>query len=233
MKKSIILLLFFCTVSIFGQKNEFQISLDSGLFSYTGVSATDYSSLNVFSENNTAKTNNPFGSKNGLCFGGSFNVKRVAKGNMIYGIGLGYQFLKSKVCIESVFDNTIALPTKVSGQTYLINTCFNVYPSIGKRVVVKKIPIDLVGGLNFDFILNTKEKGNAKDSQGIEYSSNRSFNTIKFDFGPRIQLSTEYKKTGLYLGYSVGLLNYMSGYVGGENQVYSKMLRFGFTYRLK
>lgn len=236
MKKILVLLIALYSSATFAQKNEFLISFDSGLFSYTGESASGKSIiiLNDPSNFNSGRTNNPFGSKNGLCLGLSLNYKRITKKNTIYGINLGYQSLKSKTEIEQVyFGSTFLLPKDVVGETFLINNGFNLFTAVGKRFVLKDIPIDLIGGLNFDFITSTTEKGKVEDSNGTEYSSSLNRDGKKLDFGPRIQLSTEYKKYGIYIGYAAGLVNYKEGYVGGTNSVYSQNIKFGLTYRIK
>ena len=79
----------------------------------------------------------------------------------------------------------------------------------------------------------TKEIGNAKDLNNVEYSTSINRKTINIDVSPKIQLSTEFKKFGLIIGYSTGLANYKEGYDGGTNIVYSKNINFGISYKLK
>ena len=236
MKNLILLLITIYSVTTFAQKNEFLVSFDSGMFSYTGESVSDKSIiiLSDLNDLNSGYTNNPFGSKKGLSLGLSMNFKRITKVNTIYSISLGYQSLKSKTEIESVFFGSLfLLPKNVEGETFLISNGFNFFPSVGKRFILKEIPIDLIGGLNFDFITSTKEKGKAKDSNGTEYLTSKNRDETKLDFGPRIQISTEYKKYGIYIGYNAGIVNYKSGYIGGTNSAYSQNIRFGLTYRIK
>jgi hypothetical protein len=238
MKKIVIVLVWlFVGTAVFAQKNEMFVSVDSGLFSYFGESPVMRTSLNVgLAGANSGYANNSYGAKNGFCYGVSASFKRITKRNTLYGATLGYQSLQSKADIVSVniFSGTV-LAIPASGEAYRVSNGLNLFLSVGKRFVVKKIPIDLVGGLNFDYIFKAKDKGNAKDITGATYTLSGERNTIKLDFSPRIQLSTEYKKIGVYAGYSMGLVNYYGmGYVGGGNaSAYSKMIRFGISYRLK
>ncbi|QKJ61910.1 outer membrane beta-barrel protein [Flavobacterium sp. M31R6] len=222
--------------NIYGQKTELRVSLNSGLFSFSGQSAAENSQINLYDQSsNTGYTNDPYGSKNGFCYGVSLNLKRVTKSNVIYGIDFGYETLRSKVSIQSVngFDGTSPFAKNASGQTFLNINSLNLNPSVGYRFNINKFPLDLVGGFDIGYILKAREIGNATDMDGIEYSTSLDRKTINYDFRPRVQISTDYKKFGLYLGYSIGLSNYLEGYIGGVNEAYSRMMRFGITYKLK
>lgn len=229
------LLAFFALSNIYGQKTELRVSLNSGLFSFAGQSAVENSQINLYDQSNSGYTNNPYGSKNGFCYGVSLNLKRVTKNSIIYGIDFGYETLRSKVSLQKVagINGTSTFVKNVSGQTFLNINSLNLNPSVGYRFNLNKFPLDLVGGFDIGYILNTKEIGNATDADGIEYSTSLDRKTIKYDFRPRIQISTDYKKFGLYLGYSVGLPNYLEDYIGGVNEAYSRIIRFGITYKLK
>jgi hypothetical protein len=57
---------------------------------------------------------------------------------------------------------------------------------------------------------------------------------MSFDFRPGFQFSADYKRYGLYVGYSYGLINYMMGYKSDAiNGAYSRIFRFGVTYQIK
>ena len=216
------------------QKTELRVSLDSGLSSFTGESTESSSSINLYNNSDSGYTNNPYGSKNVLSYGVSVNLKRVTKANLIYGIGLGYENIGSKTSINSisVYDEVNSYNVPASGKTIMSINTINANPFIGYRFNASKLPIDLVAGFDFASILNTKECGDATDENGNNYTTSIDRKTISTDFRPRIQVSTDYKKFGVYLGYSFGLLNYMEGYVGGTNTVYSKIFRFGITYQV-
>lgn len=216
------------------QKTELRVSLDSGLSSFTGESTGSSSSINVYNNADSGYTNNPYGSKNVLSYGVSVNLKRVTKANLIYGIGLGYENIGSKTSITSasVYDGENSYSVPASGKTIMSSNTINANPFIGYRFNASKLPIDLVAGFDFASILNTKECGDATDENGNNYTTSVDRKTISTDFRPRIQVSTDYKKFGIYLGYSFGLLNYMDGYVGGTNNAYSKIFRFGITYQV-
>ncbi|WP_264537123.1 hypothetical protein [Flavobacterium sp. N1736] len=234
MKKVLLLFAFSFLIysNSYSQKTELRVSLDSGLSSFTGKSAESSSFLNVNSQFNSGYTNNPYGSKNVLTYGVSVNLKRVTKVNLIYGIGFGYENTGSKTSISSVsgYDGENHFSDPASGKTIVSINTINANPFIGYRFNANKLPIDLVAGFDFANILNTKECGDATVSNGNNYTTSLDRKTISTDFRPRIQISTDYKKFGVYLGYSFGLSNYKEGYNGGTNEAYSKILRFGITY---
>lgn len=235
MKKLVVFTFSFLIYSnSYSQKTELRVSLDSGLSSFTGESAESSSFINANDAITSGYTNNPYGSKNVLSYGVSLNLKRVTKANLIYGIGLGYENIGSKTSITNIsgynIEHIFSIPA--SGKTIMSSNTINANPFIGYRFNADKFPIDLVGGFDFASILNTKEKGDATDTNGNKYTTSLDRKTINTDFRPRIQVSTDYKKFGVYLGYSFGLSNYMKEYIGGINSVHSKIFRFGITYQV-
>lgn len=91
--------------SSFAQKTEFYTALNSGLFSFRGVSAVSSTQINAYRSDFsplTTYTNNPYGNKNGLCAGVSVGVKRVFKSKLIVGTELGFELLRSRVDIDTV-----------------------------------------------------------------------------------------------------------------------------------
>ena len=226
-------LLFF--TGLFAQKTEYGIAFNSGLFSFSGPSSGKYSQINYDNTKNNGYTNNPYGSLAGLCYGLSLNIKRVTKKNLDLGLDLGFETLRSKVNINAVNGSSTASSFKIpaAGTTFLNSHFINLYPYIGHRFSIKKIIFDLAGGLDFAYCLAASEKGNAKAENGTIYITALDRKTINLDIRPRIQLSAGYQKWGFYIGYSYGLTNYTAAYVGGTNECYGRLARFGLTYRVK
>lgn len=233
MKKVVLLAIVFVFFSnSYAQKTELRVSLDSGLSAFGGQSAESSSFILAYGTIGHGYTNNPYGSKNALSYGISLNLKRVTKVNFIYGIGVGYEDLRSKTSITTIFKDIASTVVPASGETFMNVNSINVNPFAGYRFNADKFPIDLAAGFDIANILSAKEKGDATDASGNKYTTSRDRKTISTDFRPRIQISTDYKKFGVYLGYSFGLKNYLDGYVGGTNEAYSKIFRFGVTYQV-
>jgi hypothetical protein len=236
MKKLLLPSIFlFANTIIFGQKTELSIGLNSGLFSFSGKSAEKISSINFDDKTNSGYTNNPYGSEVGLCYGISGNVKRVTKSTFIIGFDLGYETLRSKIAIDKIngFTGSSTYQSSAIGKTFLNFNTINLHPFLGKRFNAKNISFDLLAGLDFAYILSANEKGSAIGSNDALYETTRNRSTIDFDIRPRIQLTVNYHKSGIYLGYASGSANYKSGYVGGINETYGNLIRFGVSYRLK
>ena len=232
--------LFFFTflflINVFGQKTEIIGSCNSGLFSFSGLSVSEVTSFNYSDQSKSCYTNNPFGSKNALCYGLSLNLKRVTTKQFIFGFDIGYETLRSKISIDEIdgYNGISSYQYKATGQTYLNINNINFYHFFGYRFWLKAISFDLINGFDIAYILNSTEIGNATTTDGISYSTSVNRNLINFDFRPRIQLIFNYKKLGLYVGYSYGLINYMMQYKGDAiNQVFSRLFRFGVTYQIK
>lgn len=235
MKKVTTCLFLLFAVKMHAQRTEYSIALNSGLFSFTGKSATSTSFINYNGSLNYSYTNNPFGSQSGLSYGLSGNVKRISKHYFLVGFDLGYERLISKTSINSVSASTATMTYgyDASGKTMLNFDFINFQPFAGYRINAGAIILDVTAGMDIAFCLNATEKGNATSVTGTEYSTNVNRKNITTDLRPRVQLSAHYRKTGIYLGYSLGLYNYQSGIIGGSNDCYSRMLRFGVAYRLR
>jgi len=94
--------------------------------------------------------------------------------------------------------------------------------------------MDVTGGLDLAYCTKAMEKGEAKASDGETYKAATDRKTIDLDFRPRLQVAASYKRNGIYAGYSFGLVDYKSGYRGGvANNAYSRLFRFGLTWRLR
>jgi hypothetical protein len=220
-----------CTLA---QNVESFASITSGLFSFQGVSAEKTSQINV-SRGNTGYTNNPFGARNGLSYGLSFQIQSVSKGNFIAGVNIGYENLRSRTTIDAIngFDGTATFQDVASGRSNLSNQFINGFPYVGYRVVNKQVAVDLTGGLDLGYLFAAQETGKATGAGGVTYRALRDRSSIKFDVRPRVQVSVIYKKAGVYIGYAYGLQNYRSGWVGGPNQCHAELIRFGLLYKLR
>ena len=221
---------------VHAQKTEFGIALNSGLFSFKGPSTTDISSINFSDKTNSGYTNNPYGSKFGLCYGISGNIKRVSKNNFIVGFDLGFETLRSKVDIDKVNGSTgtSTYQNFGVGSSHMNLNCINLYPYLGKRFNVQELSFDFLIGVDFAYIVSAYDKGSlfANNDQVFEISRDR--NTINFDVKPRIQFGLNYRKTAMYVGYSYGLANYHKGFVGALiSDSHSEMIRFGLMHKIK
>jgi hypothetical protein len=230
---TIIILLFLIKAS--GQKTELRGAMNSGLFSFSGLSSRGTTSINWDDRTSSGYTNEPYGTRSALCYGFSFNVKRVTKRNFLFGIDLGYETLRSKVSIDRI-DGYTGFSTYqyiATGKTFLNSDFLNLNPFLGYRIYSKNISFDLTGGFDFGYCLKGTENGKARASNGIKYSTSGDSKSGIIDFRPRFQFSAGYKKFGLYAGYSYGLLNYMMWVKGdGIWEAYSRLVRFGITYQI-
>jgi len=211
------------------QQLEVRANLNSGLFSYRGEGSESISRINGMSY-----TNNPYGSRGGLSYGMSLDARKTTKGKFVFGADLGYEMLRSKVKLD-YSELELDVFFEYEGKTILNTSFVNLYPYLGSRLNFAGQALDIVGGLDIGYVLNSREKGEAKskDQAQSKVETSRDRKNIKTDLRPRIQLSTDFDKIGLYVGYSLGLKNYRPLMTGINANTYSRMLRFGLSYRLK
>jgi len=242
MKKTLLIIVAFLFIAnIFGQKTEYGISFNSGLFSYGGGIPVKTTSIYSFVPSHGGWASNPFGSRNGLSYGFSGFIQKISKTNHIIGVDLGYDDLTSKVLINQTWDvssfvEVAGLNTyqNATGKVFLSTHFINLFPYIGRRYNLNHASIDLKGGFDLGFITDARAKGNATTDTGDVYSVNGPTKKMSIDFRPRIQVSANYHKLGVYAGYSFGLANYPGSYYSNTGKgCYSRLIRFGLSYKIK
>ncbi|WKN44103.1 outer membrane beta-barrel protein [Tunicatimonas pelagia] len=223
--------LLFHFTNTYCQSTDINVNLNSGLFSFAGESAVSSSWINLNAQGD-GYTNTPYGSQGGLSYGISTSITQFFNSNFLIGAELGYELLRSKVEITRVSGNGGGgMPIAADGQTYLRNRFINLFPKIGYRWAVAQTSIDLSVGMDIGYCLSAQEKGNA-EAGTQDYTTERDRKTIDTDIRPRIQANVSKGKYGGYVGYSRGIKNYKSGFIGGTNEAYSRLIRFGLTYRV-
>jgi hypothetical protein len=243
MKKTLLIIVAFLFISnIFGQKTEYGVSFNSGLFSYGGGIPVKTTSIYSFVPSHGGGASNPYGSLNGPSYGFSGFIQKVSKTNHIIGVDLGYEDLRSKVLINQTLDATLSYVEiapyytyqNATGKAFLSTHFINLFPYIGHRYHLKHASIDLKGGFDLGYILDARVKGNATTDAGVVYSVNGPPKTMSLDFRPRIQVSANYHKLGVYAGYAYGLANYPGSYYSNTRKgCYSRLIRFGLSYKIK
>jgi hypothetical protein len=239
MIKHIVTVLIFqaITFSSFCQKTEFNLNVYSGLFSYTGNGTARTSTINYGIYTPIPYTSNVYGNKPGfsISFGGQ--AMSVTRSNVLYGAGLSYDLLESKIEINKVqYSPEIVVAGQsylydANGSTKLNNTYLNLNPFIGRRFLKNGMTIDLSSGFDIGICLKSVEKGSAKVTATNDViSTNVKHPHPSIDFRPRIQLKAGYKRTGIIIGYSPGLTNYQSS---KSAKAYTSFLRLGFSYRIR
>ena len=90
--KTLILTLFsiLALTQLQAQKLEVSVQANSGLFHYSGNSATSATSINGASDPKNDYTNNPLGNKNAFSYGAAIQGQYVSKGGFILGMQAGY-----------------------------------------------------------------------------------------------------------------------------------------------
>lgn len=197
---------------------EFAMSFNSGLFSFGGNSAESFTLINASDvASQSGYTNNPYGNKNGLGYGISFNAKNVFAKHFLLGLDVGYEAMNSKIDITSInsFGSAGSSNLPATGVTKLNTQFLNLHPNLGFRIGQSKTTFDLTAGMDVGIILKATENGEAETTNGTSITTSRDRKNLKTDLRPRLQLAANYEKFSLYAGYSHGLSNYLSGYIGG------------------
>lgn len=216
----------------YGQKTELNISAYSGLFSFRGNGSASASWINLNPYLLPDKfTKNPYGKKSGFSYEMELQVQRVSKNSNIYGLGVSFEKFRSKVNIDTVYQNAfISTFYSASGKTTLSNTFISLNPFVGHRYLYRKITFDLLTGFDFAFCIDSKEEGNATTTNKVEVSVNNKLTKPSIDIRPRIQIKTQINKVGFLVSYSYGLTNYQTQ---NNLNASSRILRFGLGYQLK
>lgn len=237
MKK--VLLTFFCCLFTLTQtfaQTEFALAFNSSLFSFGGNGAQSSSFINTSDVASlSGYTNNPYGKKNGLGYGLSVNTKKVFAKHFILGLDVGYEVMRSKIMITGInsFGPAGSSTLPATGKTNLNTQFLNFQPNFGFRIGQSTTTFDLTAGMDVGIILDAKEKGQAKTTDGASITTTNDRKNINTDLRPRVQLAANYQKFTAHAGYAYGLSNYRGQVAcGGGQEVQSRVVRFGVSYRI-
>lgn len=228
----IILALLVSKQATYGQKTEINFNAYSGLFSFRGEGATSTSWINDNPYITPEKfTSNPYGNKGKFSYSLELQGQRITKTKNIYGLGISFETLTSKVNIDTATQNGfIYWQYSANGETTLRNTFVTLNPFVGHRFSYRKISFDVLAGFDLAFSLQSKETGNATASNKAIFTADNDRAKPSIDFRPRIQIKTQLKDIGFIVGYSLGLTNYQTQ---NNPKAYSSYLRLGLSYQLR
>ncbi|MEO3404583.1 hypothetical protein AAFN85_11820 [Mucilaginibacter sp. CAU 1740] len=242
----VIALLLGSGIHLFAQKLEVSVQATSGLFHFSGASAT--STTMILQGSTTGdpmnRANNPYGNKNGFSYGGTIQGQLVTKGGFIVGLQGGYEILRSKVNADRYYPIPPAVPTEyqtlvavdwsfpVTGHVALQNQTINLNPYIGYRFKLSKVKLDLLPGMDWGFILDTRDKGEVKDKDGKVYKVDFKRSKSPTDVRLRMGAVASYGRYGLNASFAHGITNYRKNLIGGVNDAHSNLIRLGLSYQL-
>lgn len=216
----------------YGQKTEINFNAYSGLFSFHGDGSTSTSWINDNPYATPGKfTSNPYGKKSEFSYSLELQIQRVTKTKNIYGIGISFEKLTSKVAIDTITENGFLYwQYAANGKTSLKNTFVTLNPFVGQRFSYRKMSFDILTGLDMAFCLKSQETGNATASNKLIIQTENKKDKPSIDFRPRVQMKTQFKQFGFLVGYSLGLTNYQTQ---NNPKASSSYLRLGLSYQLK
>jgi hypothetical protein len=243
MKKTLLTFFSFLLLTqLYAQNIELSVQANSGLFHYSGSSATSTSAIYQGSTPQQNYTNNPYGIKNGFSYGGDIQAQYVSKSGFVTGLQASYEILRSKVNINYYYPLTFTLfgpnsiantATPVKGQTFLQDQDIDLNPYIGYRLLVGEIKLDIMPGIDLGFDMNSYDKGKATDNQGNIYQTNLKLLSPPTDIRLKLGVAATYKRFGITAAYLHGLTNlYKNINVNGSDEAHSELLSFGVTYRI-
>ncbi|MGX5688464.1 hypothetical protein [Arcticibacter tournemirensis] len=222
--KPLILVSFFivCSLSLFAQKTEYSVHVQTGLFNFGGKSAEKSSSLN----GNYA--NNPYGTGSSFSYAFYLQLQGITKRNTIWGLQSGYESLASRIKIDRIL--YLGAPAREGdfGHTSLRNQFILVHPYVGHRFNFG-IPLDISVGPDLGIGLKSMEKGKVPDANFV-IDNERDIPAV--DARIRINATAYHKSMGFTVGYSDGTINYQANMIGAEPETYSRFLRIGLSYKL-
>ncbi|MDZ7878995.1 MAG: hypothetical protein U5L45_15035 [Saprospiraceae bacterium] len=85
------------SMSLFGQRTDFKLVLNSGLYSFSGTGASNGTMAFAFERSNSASINSHFSTKKTISYGFSGDVRHVSKRNILSGLELGLEYLKNVI----------------------------------------------------------------------------------------------------------------------------------------
>lgn len=193
------------------QSTKFSGHLTSGLGAFRGSGASEAGIILVpddglddfvylYTTRNVPYAENPYGKKVALSYGGALQVQRVTRGQTVLGAQAGYDFLRSRVPVVLVFDQSDA-GTNVSGRVILTSQATNLHPFVGYRFRREQLSFDLTAGPEAAYLLRSHEssRANTPSNRGTVYKYSTSLNREhpRLDVRARLNLTAYYQRVGL------------------------------------
>jgi hypothetical protein len=210
----------------------------AGLMQFGGASAVGTSFVNYATD--YGYTNSPYGSKLGTGFALGGRVQRVGGKGGLLVLDLGYESLRSRTAVTSVFYSSSMLSSYVAtysanGSTNLQSQALTALLGLGHRFSVGNVEVDAVVGPELAYITSLREKGSGTYDGGKTW-------TTSLERGSRAVLDPRLRadatvwchQFGFSASYSYGFRNYLGGMLGGASpEAYARVLRLGLAYRLQ
>lgn len=208
-----------------------------GLMQFGGPDAVNASFVNYTDD--FGYTNSPYGHKLGTGFAVGGRVQRVGARNGLLVFDLGYELLRSRTAVTSVFYSSNMLSSYVAtysadGSTYLQSQGLTALLGVGHRFSAGRIVVDAVAGPELAYVAGFHEKGSGTYDGGQTWKTNQ-YRSQRLLFDPRLRADATVwcQQFGINASYSYGLMNYQSGMLGASPEVYARIVRLGLAYRLR
>jgi hypothetical protein len=215
--------------SSYGQQSELNADAYSGLFFFRGNGSA---SRSVIDELNlpalSSYTANPYGRGSGFSYGFELQGQIISRDNNLYGLGIGFEELTSKVAIGQL-NISGTLSVLVNGKTQLHNDFITVHPFAGHRFVYHNVEVDCQAGMEAGICLASREIGRISSAPESRVNDHINKPRPSADVRPGVQVEVTIDRWGLSAGYSVGLTNYQTE---DNLKAYSNFIRLGLSYQL-
>ncbi len=177
--------------------------------------------------------NSPYSIKNGVTYGVSATVQKITKWSFIYGINFGYETLRSQVTTAKSLGQGI-IDLSMMKQKIINNNFLNVSPFIGYRLKLHEFSFDLTTGYELAVRISSQytylpTNSYAANFLGIQNNNLQSFSKEALT---RVQLAMNYKRIGVYTGYSRSLGNYIGNAINSDYFKAESIVRFGATFKM-
>lgn len=228
------LIVLFLAANVFSQKTEFSLRLNSGVASFSGESAHELTYMLYDIVNEDGHTNNPYGTNYGVSYGVSGNLDRILDAGLKIGADLGFEMLRSQADVTFVTEHGTGVNRSYDSEGHVnMNSGFiNLFPHVGYRLKFSELNVDIDGGADLGYAVDITEKAHA-ETEERNYETSLDRKTIDFDVRPRIQLGLSGYNFGGYVGYSMGITNYLSDFTEGKEGAYNSIIRAGLFYKWK
>jgi len=212
---------------LLAQKYEFSAQVNSGLFNFSST----YQVTNAYFIS-ASGIYRAYGDKPIMSYGAGLQFQWVSEQNFIMGLQTEYQDLRSKFDLHVYIDEPVNIPLSfqtVNGYVIHSNQVLSIAPYLGYRILAKKITFDADAGIFTSIGIHQQDTphmdGNGNDIRVIDPQYKR-----QSDAGIRFEIKAAYSRFGLSTGYDYGMSNYYSN--NQNNEAYSRMFRFGISYRI-
>lgn len=230
--RRLIIFTFFLMPGIFGnaQQTNLDITGYTTLQTFRGKASVNYTYVNKHAIYPRGTANDRFGHYSDAGYGIAFTLQRITKKGLLFGLSTGTEILKNKIKLDWIY--TISGRIPAHGKVSFSSRYLNIVPIAGYRFKIhKNYNLDLQAMAEFALPVSRRNGiGRAYPEDGSQSIVVGNWDDKQHDIRTGLMFAINRKKFSLTGSWSSGFVNFMSSFIGSNEEAYANVYRLGIRY---